>query len=69
MSTIDPKWIQIDDSKLEVIVRNDRNELSIKEGLTLTGVSAEYVNGTKITVSATAPEGTITQQDIWIETL
>lgn len=69
MSTIDPKWIQIDEDTLDVVENLDgENELTIKSGVVLEGVEVERVNGTKITVSATAPTGTIEQPDIWIET-
>lgn len=69
MSTIDPKWIQIDDATLEVVPNIDGdNELTIKTGTVLEGVEVERVNGTKITVSASVPTGTIEQPDVWIET-
>ena len=68
MSTVDPKWIQYDDTKLDTKVNLEGvNELTIKEGVVLEGVSVERVNGTKITVSASAPTGTIEQPDVWIE--
>jgi hypothetical protein len=69
MSTIDPKWIQIDDATLEVVenIEGD-NELAIKTGVVLEGVSVERVNGTKFTVSNTMPTGTVEQPDVWIET-
>ena len=68
MSTIDPKWIQIDDATLEVVenIEGD-NELTIKTGVVLEGVEVERVNGTKITVSNIEPTGTIEQPDVWIE--
>ena len=69
MSTIDPKWIQYDDTKLDTVPNVDGlPELTIKEGITLEGISSEKVNGHKITVSDTEPEAVITAQDLWIET-
>lgn len=68
MSTIDPKWLQIDDTTLEVVENIDGdNELTIKTGVVLEGVEVERVNGTKISVSDTAPTGTIESTDVWIE--
>lgn len=68
MSTIDPKWIQYDDSKLktEVNVLTGVNELTIRDGILLEGVSVEYVNGSKLTIASTAPL-TPLQKDIWIQ--
>jgi hypothetical protein len=68
MSTIDPKWIQYDPDKLDTVdTLEGESQLTIKEGIVLTGVSSEKVNGHKITVSATEPEAVITPQDLWIE--
>jgi hypothetical protein len=54
MSQIDPKWIQIDDTKLTIVEQIDGNKktnlLSIREDIVLTGVSVEFVNESKIEV-------------------
>ena len=50
MSQIDPKWISLDDTKLEVIDNNGTNELSIREDIVLVGVGVEFVNDSKIEV-------------------
>lgn len=54
MSQIDPKWIQIDDTKLTILEQTDgdkkTNLLSIREDIILTGVSVEFVNESKIEV-------------------
>ncbi len=74
MSKIDPKWIQIDDSKLTIVENQDgENELSISTDAVLDGVSVELINGSKIEVR-TASEGVPSEDpnrdqsdDIWIE--
>ena len=67
MSTIDPKWIQYDEAKLTTIVDlEDNSLLSIRDDINLEGVSVEYVNGTRLTVSATEPVEVATPQDIWV---
>ena len=50
------------------VVNDGINELTIRNDAVLSGISAEYVNGTKVTVGDTAPTGTILAADVWIET-
>ena len=54
MSQIDPKWIQIDDSKLTILEQTDgekkTNLLSIRSDIILEGVSIEFINDSKILV-------------------
>lgn len=69
MSTIDPKWIQYDSTKLTTVIDAfGINELTLRDDISLSGISVEYVNGSKLTVSDVAPIGDITENDIWIET-
>lgn len=74
MSKIDPKWIQLDDDKLAIKKNDDDvNELTIRDDIILTGVSVEYVNGSKVqvrTVSQGVPTedvGRDMKKDFWIQ--
>jgi len=77
MSQIDPKWIQIDDTKLTIIeeINGDKktNLLSIRDDLNLTGVSVEFINASKIEVRYLAegmPEEDAERdmsRDFWIQ--
>jgi len=69
MSTIDPKWIQYDDTKLTTIVTGGVNELSIRDDITITA-SVTKVNDSKIEIrefSDGVPTGTIGPLDFYIE--
>ena len=54
MAQIDAKWIQFDDDKLTLVVKEidgkDTNFLSIRDDIILSGVGVEFVNLSKIEV-------------------
>ena len=67
MSTVNPKWIQYDDTIFTSVDIDGVSNLTLRSDTTLPGVGVEYINGSKIIVSNIEPTGTITQNDIWIE--
>jgi len=68
MSTIDPKWIQYDTTRMTTIENGDISELSISNQLD--GVSVEKINESRIEireVSNGAPTATSSPLDFYIE--
>ena len=68
MSTIDPKWIQYDDTKLTTIDNAGTQELSLREDITIEA-SVTKINDSKIEIR-TVSEGEPTEpsaKDFYIE--
>jgi len=69
MSTIDPKWIQYDETKMTTIDNAGTPELSLRDDVTITA-SVTKVNDSKIEIRQTSegqPTGTPGPLDFYIE--
>lgn len=78
MAQIDAKWIQFDDEKLSIVVKEidgkDTNFLSIRDDIVLAGVGCEYINLSKFELRFLS-EGVPVEEvdrdmsrDFWIQT-
>ena len=69
MSTIDPKWIQYDDTKLTTIDNAGTKELSLREDIVIEA-SVTKVNDSKIEIRAISegePTGTPGPRDFYVQ--
>ena len=69
MSTIDPKWIQYDDTKMTTIDNSGTSELSIRDDINLDGVSVEKINDSRIDIlnASETPPANPGAKDFYIE--
>lgn len=77
MAQIDAKWIQFDDEKLSIVIKEidgkDTNFLSIRDDIILSGVGVEFVNLSKIEVRFLSQGNPVEElvrdmtRDFWIQ--